>query len=114
MPQVVENLVSLSDYLLVHRTRNAHSPRLSQLLNSRRQIYAIPVNVVAVMNNFTEIDANPEVQLLFFRNSRVLLRHLTLELKSSSYGCGDTFEFRQNGIPSFMKFPAVMCCDYVG
>ncbi len=71
VPQVVENLVSLSEYLLIHRTRNAHTTRLSQLLNSRRQIYAIPVNVVAIMNNFTEVDANPEVQPLFFRNSRI-------------------------------------------
>ncbi|MDX2316553.1 MAG: hypothetical protein QNL90_21070, partial [Gammaproteobacteria bacterium] len=92
MPQVIEHLVSLSDYLLVHRTRNGHTARLSQLLNSRRQIYTIPVNVVTVMNNFTEVDADPKLEALFFRNGRILHRHLTLELKSSSYGCGDTFE----------------------
>ena len=62
----------------------------------------------------TCVDANPELEAPFFHNGRVLFRHLTLELKSSSYGFGDTFEFRQNGIPSFMKFLATMRCNHVG
>ena len=74
MPQVVKNLVSFSFYLLVHRPRNADAAWLSQLLNPRSQIYAIPVNVVAIMNNFTEVDADPELEAFFFRNGRVLFR----------------------------------------
>ena len=62
MPKIIEIFIRLFDYLVVYSSRNTHTTRLSQLLYSRCQINAIPIDVATIMNHFTQIDTDPELK----------------------------------------------------
>ncbi len=59
--EVVERQINFASDMLTHRPRYAHSARFGKPLYAGCHVHVIAINVIPVMNDLAQVDANSEL-----------------------------------------------------
>ena len=88
--------------------RDAYAAGLRQRFEARRDIDALAIDVAALANHVTQINACPKDDAALFAQPGICLAHLALEFDSRFDGVESAGEFDKHPVAHHLHDPAVM------
>jgi len=92
--------------LLTNRSANADPTWLSNSLEPRRNVYAVPNNSIAINNNVTDVHTNAKLNLLGDFDSLISHCHFALNRESTLDGFRRALEREKESIPGAVNDPS--------
>src|SRR5262249_20268494 len=108
---VLEGDVEPALRILVNTSRDADPAGLRQSFQSRGDIDAVAVDVVAVDDDVADIDADPELDPRLRRLVGIALVHAALNLDGATHGIDDAGEFGQQAVAGGLDDAALVFVD---
>ena len=91
---VLEGQIELIAHLVADLARDAEPARFGEAFEARRDVDAIPIDVIAVDDDIAEIYADTELDSAVGRHLHIALRYAALHVDGASQRIHDTREFR--------------------
>ena len=110
-PEVLEREAELVEHLVAYRPADTDLPRQRQRLQARRDIDAIPENVVAVDNDVADVDAEAKFEAVFGGHARIAIDHSPLHVDRAANGIDHTGKLEQQTIAGRLDNPAAKFGD---
>ncbi len=98
--------------MVAHRARDADTTDRTGGLQPGCHVYATAVNIRAVREYITDIDADAKADAPIGRLVAVKLRHTALHRNRAAYGRGGAGELEEQGIPRSIHEPAVVLAQF--
>jgi hypothetical protein len=98
-------------YLLMHSTRDADAAWFGETLETRRDVDAVAVDLLALDHNVAEVDADAEFHPAFERNRDVFGFERGLDLDRALDRIHDAGELREHAVTGGVDEPAAMLLD---
>ena len=95
-------------HLIARATGEADSTRRCQLLQPRRNIHTVAVEVVSLHHHVAEVYADPKFNPRLGRQIRICLINELLNFQGTAYGFHHACELCQKAIANFLEDPALM------
>ena len=111
LADVIEGNIQLVAHIFVDSTRDADAAGLRQTLQTRRDVHAVPVDVVRINDDVAEIDPDAKCNPLIASNTSIALAHLLLHLDSAASCIDDAMKLNEHPIASRLHDTAVMLFD---
>ena len=92
-------------------SRDADAAGICQLLDPGRDVDALAIAVLALDDDFAEIDADPDLDALIWRKGRVALGKSALQRDGAFDGIHHGAELGQHTVAHHLEDPAVMARD---
>ena len=104
----VEREIELARQMVVGRARYADTARFRQLFQSRGNIDAVAVQIVAFGHHVAEVDADAKSHAAVFRHLAVARRKPLLDLDRAAHGLHRAVELRNDAVARAPEYPAMM------
>ena len=101
----------LIPHLIMDAGADAYSSRLRKSLQSRRNIYSVPVDVVSINNNVTNVDPNAKLKPSLLVSSSILLCHLALNFNRTAHSIHRACELHEQSISHRLDDASAMLSD---
>src|SRR5258706_15880715 len=111
LAQIGELDLDLASNLIVRRRRNADTSRLSNALKPRSDVDAVPEDVVALDQNVSKVDPDPEQHTPVLRDAFVPLGHHRLHGHGTLDRIYDRGKLKQHAVPSGLHEATPVLCD---
>ncbi len=98
----------------MYRSGDAYPSRLGEGLEARSDVHAVTVDVVAVDDDFPEVDADAELEPACLWHFPVALRELALHGNRAGDGVGNRRELGENGITGKVHDDAAVALHRIG
>ena len=112
LAHVLERAVELSAHLVVDLGGYADAAGLGERFQSGGDVDTLAVNILALDDDVTEIDANAQVNALVGRCAVIALRHLFLNSDRAFDSIDDAPEFGQKPVTHELEDAAVVFLDF--
>ncbi len=109
--QIKKLNADLTSDMFVSRRRNADATRLRNVLEPRRDIDAVPKDIMWFDDHVTDIDADPEGNASILRVGGRKFSDAGLELRSSSYRLYGARKLRQEPVAGILHDAAAVFSD---
>src|SRR5499426_815009 len=109
---ILEGDIDLPLHVFLHATRYADSTRLRQPLQTCRHVHAVAVNVSAIDNDVTDIDAHAELDPLVLWLGAVALDHFRLYLDGAAYRVHNACELHQHSVADNLNDAPAVFLDF--
>jgi hypothetical protein len=109
--QILESVGQLVADLVSHHPRDADPPWLGERFQARRDIHAVAEDVVAVDDDVTEVDPDPEPDPAVLGHTGLAIDHRALHLGGAADRVDDAREFRQHPVAGRLDDAAGMLAD---
>src|SRR5262245_49389308 len=106
--KIVEANFNFAPYLIIDAARNADAARIGQRLKSRRDVYAIAIEVAPLNDDIAQIDADTQQNGALLGQTIIRLSELLLKVEGASNGLDRTSKFNQNAVPHNLHKTAVV------
>ena len=90
---------------------NARPARLRHLLQTRRNVHAVAVNVIPIDDDVAEVYSDPQLEPLFFGKIGVAIRHRSLNVGRALHRVDDAGELDQHPIAHQLDDASMMLRD---
>jgi len=110
-PEVLESQAQLVEHIVADRAADANAAGLRQRLQTRRDVDAVTKNIVVIDDDVADVDADPEVDALLGRQTRIPLGHAALHVDRAAHRVDDAGELQQQSIAGSLDDPAVVLSD---
>src|SRR6266851_2014863 len=101
----------LGSDLPMNHVRNANAARLGETLQPRRDVNAVPVNLLALDHHIAKVDADAELHPALLRQLRILDPERGLNRNGASNRLDHTGEFGQYAVTGRIDESAVVSFD---
>jgi hypothetical protein len=108
----LERQIELLAHMVAHRARDADTTDRTDGLQPGCYVYATAVNIRAVREDITDIDADAKPDAPVGRLVAVKLRHTALHRNRAAYRRGGAGELEEQGIPRSIHEPAVVLAQF--
>ena len=109
--KLLECEIDTASHMIPNGPGNADASRRTLGLESDRDIHGVAMQVSAIGNRVTEVDADAEPDGTIRWLVSVLDRNLLLHLDRAAYGSVDAVEYQEEGVAPRLNDPAVMLLD---
>ena len=108
LTHVFEGKVELVANLVANNPADTDPARLSQCLETRRDVYPVSVNVPLIDDDVAKVDPHAELDATFDWHARVALDHLALHVNCAAYRVDYAGKFDEQAIPCGFDNPAAV------
>src|SRR5918994_2115877 len=112
LAHIAENVRKLVANMIAHRAREANPAWLGQRLQSRGDIDAVAVDVVAVDDHVADIDPDAKFDAAVYWFGGIALSHRALHLDCTAHRIDDASEFDEEAVAGGLDSPTVMLGDF--
>ena len=95
---IFEHSIQSIPHIVIHSARNADAARRSNLLQARRDVDAIPENVVTIDDDIAKVNANAQGDSAFLRHARAAFGHGDLHVNHTTHSVNNAGKFQQEAI----------------
>src|SRR5262249_50775016 len=108
---VLEGDLKLTFRVLLHPTGDTDAPGLRQPLQTRGYVHSVPEDVIAVDDDVTLVNADPELDALVLGHLCVAFGHPALDLDSTAEGVHHARELHEHPVPGGLHDPSPVLGD---
>ena len=108
LPARLDFYWNLVAHLIRGRAGNIDAARFGQCLDAGGDVHAVAIDVIAVDDDITDIDADPELDGVVFGAARIEFAKLFLDLDRTGDGVDRACEFDQRSVTHELDRPARM------
>ena len=111
LAQILEGEIEPVPHLITHNTADADPTRLSERLQTRRDIHTVAKDVLTFCNNIAQVDPDAELDPLIDPSSRIAFDHAALQFDRATHRIDDARKFHQHAVAGVLYGTASMLRD---